>query len=140
MPFSAPQLHGAERVATPCARIAFPERIPTAERRTCPPLEREKRRPPALPACGARALLETIGIVGDRCAPVDRVRRDRIEVARMGADEDHPVDRSLQDAASLIDGVDLTETMSMGLPWFEQVVMAATPVREALYEPWTDAG
>ena len=102
-------------------------------------MEHEERRPLALPPDGARALLEIIGIVDDQCVPVDRARRDRIEAALLGADEDHPVDLSIQDAAFLIDGMDLTETMSMGLPWFDQVVMTAAFVREALYEPWTDA-
>ena len=38
-----------------------------------------------------------------------------------------------------MDGMDLTETMSIGLPWFDQVVMTAAFVRETLAEPWTDA-
>ena len=99
----------------------------------------EELRPLDLPAEGAQALLTILGIVDDQCVPVDRARRDRIERALLEAQGGGVIELSIADAAFLMDGMDLTETMSMGLPWFDQVVMTAAFVRETLAEPWTDA-
>lgn len=104
-----------------------------------PSLEPEDRRPLLLPSEGVQALLTIIGIVDDQCVPVDRARRDRIERALVEVEPGGAIDLSIADAAFLMDGMDLTETMSMGLPWFDQVVMTAAFVRETLAEPWTDA-
>jgi hypothetical protein len=102
-------------------------------------MEPEERRPLVLPSEGAQALLTILGIVDDQCVPVDRARRDRIERELLGAHGGGAVELSIADAAFLMDGMDLTETMSMGLPWFDQVVMTAAFVRATLAEPWTDA-
>jgi len=102
-------------------------------------VESEDRRPLVLPSEGAQALLTIIGIVDDQCVPVDRVRRDRLERDLLAVQPGEAVDLSIEDAAFLMDGMDLTEALSIGLPWFEQVVMTAAFVRDALHEPWTDA-
>ncbi|MFM7270146.1 MAG: hypothetical protein ACKO2C_00725 [Actinomycetes bacterium] len=102
-------------------------------------MDAEERRRLELPAEGVQALLTILGIVDDQCVPVDRARRDRIERALVDASGGGAVELSIAEAAFLMDGMDLTETMSMGLPWFDQVVMTAAFVRETLAEPWTDA-
>jgi hypothetical protein len=104
-----------------------------------PAVETEDRRPLLLPSEGAQALLTIIGIVDDQCVPVDRARRDRLERVLLEAIPGEAVELSIEDAAFLMDGMDLTEALSIGLPWFEQVVMTAAFVRDTLHEPWSDA-
>lgn len=102
-------------------------------------MESEERRPLVLPSEGAQALLTIIGIIDDQCVPVDRARRDRLERVLLEAVPGEAVALSIEDSAFLMDGMDLTEALSIGLPWFEQVVMTAAFVRDTLHEPWTDA-
>ena len=104
-----------------------------------PRVNAEERRPLVLPSEGAQALLTIIGIIDDQCVPVDRARRDRLERVLLEAVPGEAVELSIDDAAFLMDGMDLTEALSIGLPWFEQVVMTAAFVRDTLHEPWTDA-
>ena len=104
-----------------------------------PAVETEDRRPLLLPSEGAQALLTIIGIVDDQCVPVDRARRDRLERVLLEAIPGEAVELSIEDAAFLMDGMDLTEALSIGLPWFEQVVMTSAFVRDALHGPWSDA-
>ena len=101
-------------------------------------VEHEERRSLVLPSEGALALLTIIGIIDDQCVPVDRARRDRLERVLLEVLPGEAVELSIDDAAFLMDGMDLTEALSMGLPWFEQVVMTAAFVRDTLHEPWTD--
>jgi hypothetical protein len=97
-----------------------------------------------LPWEGAEALRTTLGIVDDNELPLDTDLCARLDerLAGLFADGEksspRPFELSIEEADTLVAGLQFTEAMSMHLDFFDMVVDTCRFVADQLRELWTD--
>lgn len=97
-----------------------------------------------LPWEGAEALRTTLGIVDDNELPLDATVCANLDqrLARLFADgtrsAPRPFELSIEEADTLVAGLQFTEAMSMHLDFFDMVVDTCRFVADQLRELWTD--
>lgn len=97
-----------------------------------------------LPWEGAEALRTTLGIVDDNQLPLDADLCARLDQRLANLFDDgtrsspRPFELSIEEADTLVAGLQFTEAMSMHLDFFDMVVDTCRFVADQLRELWTD--